>query len=192
MPAPLPEVMDFLLSRRSCPAKTLRGPIPDRAALLPMLTAAARVPDHSKLEPWRFIVLSKPTLERLAELANRRATALVLPPAKIEKTVRQFADADLVVAVIAAPVASEKVPQAEQFLSAGAACLALLNAALASGWGANWLTGSMATDREFLTIGLNLAAHEFVAGFIHIGTASFIPADRPRPDIQTKTEWSDT
>ena len=53
-----PEVMEFLLTRRSRPPKLLRAPGPDRAALIPLLTAAARVPDHGKLEPWRFVVLA--------------------------------------------------------------------------------------------------------------------------------------
>ncbi|MEO0504254.1 MAG: nitroreductase family protein, partial [Pseudomonadota bacterium] len=59
MPTPSPETLEFLLSRRSRPAKTLQAPAPDRAALMPLLTAAARTPDHGKLEPWRFIVLER-------------------------------------------------------------------------------------------------------------------------------------
>ena len=66
MPTPNPQAMDFLLTRRSRPAKTLTGPAPDRAALMPILTAAARTPDHGKLEPWRFIVLDKARLTGLA------------------------------------------------------------------------------------------------------------------------------
>lgn len=54
--------LDFLLTRRSRPAKTLRAPVPSRAELEEILTAAARTPDHGKLEPWRFIVLEKPAL----------------------------------------------------------------------------------------------------------------------------------
>ncbi|MBL3562325.1 nitroreductase family protein, partial [Rhodovulum sulfidophilum] len=57
MPDPRPEVLDFLLTRRSRPAKTLAAPAPDREMLTRILTAAARSPDHGKLEPWRFIVL---------------------------------------------------------------------------------------------------------------------------------------
>ena len=56
MPAPNPAALEFLLTRRSRPAKTLTTPVPDREALMQILTAAARTPDHGKLEPWRFIV----------------------------------------------------------------------------------------------------------------------------------------
>jgi nitroreductase len=65
-----PEVLDFLLSRRSRPLKLLRGPGPDEATLTLLLTAAARCPDHGKLEPWRFIVLEKAALNRLAQAAR--------------------------------------------------------------------------------------------------------------------------
>jgi len=186
-----PPVLDFLLNRRSRPAKTLAGPVPDRAALVPLLTAAMRYPDHGKLEPWRLIVLQAPALHRLADLALARCTELGQAPDTLEKTRQQFGDADLVVAVVASPVASQKVPEVEQILSAGAVCLSLLNAALASGWGANWLTGAMARDRDFLVQGLGLAPQEFIAGFIHIGTETRIPPDRPRPDLVAKVQWID-
>ena len=189
MPDARPEVMDFLLNRRSRPAKTLTTPVPDRAALGPVLTAAARTPDHGKLEPWRFIVLESGALKRLAELTEQRGQALGLEEDKLDKATRQFGDADLAVAVVASPVVSEKVPEVEQVLSAGAVCLALLNAALASGWGANWLSSWMAFDRQFLDQGLGLAEHEFIAGFIHIGTEKHAPPERPRPDLAAKVSW---
>lgn len=182
-------VLDFLLSRRSRPARMLGLPVPDRAALMTLLTAAARSPDHGKLEPWRFIVLGKPALTGLAKLAETRGAALGLDQARIEKGVAQYAQADLVVAVIASPKASDKIPVIEQHLSAGAVCLALLNAALATGWGANWLTGWAAHDRQFAAQGLGLKEHEFVAGMIHLGTASATPPERPRPDLDALTTW---
>ena len=189
MPQANPDAIAFLRSRRSCPAKTLTLPVPGRDELRLMLEIAARSPDHGKLEPWRFIVLEKPALARLAALAGERGAALGLESEKVEKGVAQYGDADLVIAVVAAPVPSAKIPQIEQHLSAGAVCLALLNAALASGWGANWLTGFAAHDREFCKAGLGLAESEFVAGMIHIGTPRHSPPERPRPDIDAITTW---
>jgi nitroreductase len=189
MPDPNPAALDFLLTRRSRPAKTLTTPVPGRRELETLLTAAARSPDHGKLEPWRFIVLEKPALQRLAALAERRAEALGLAPEKAAKGVSQFADADLVVAVVDSPKESEKVPAIEQSYSAGAVCLALLNAALAAGWGANWLSGFAAHDRQFVEEGLGLAPHERIAGFIHIGTERVAPPERPRPDVSAITTW---
>jgi nitroreductase len=189
MPTPNPAALDFLLTRRSRPAKTLTTPVPDRAALMPILTAAARSPDHGKLEPWRFIVLEKPALTRLAGLVQVRAAALGIDDDRLGKAVAQYSNADLVVAVISAPKPDTKIPEIEQVYSAGAVCLALLNAALAAGWGASWLSGWPSHDRTFIEQGLGLAAHETVAGLIHIGTETSPPPDRPRPDLDAITTW---
>ncbi len=192
-PAPTPVAhtgaMKFLLGRRSCPAKTLGAPVPDRAALIPILTAALRCPDHGKLEPWRLVVLEKPALKRIAQLAEPYLEQLPLAPEKAEKARRQFGDADLVVAVISSPVQSDKVPLFEQLLSAGAVALGLLNASLASGWGANWLTGPLASNDAFLHEALGLVAPERLAAFIHIGTPVRTPPERPRPDLEKTVSW---
>ena len=182
------DALDFLLTRRSRPAKTLTGPAPTDAELEPILRAALRAPDHGKLEPWRLIVLRRESLSALARAVPARAAALGVGDEKAEKMRRQFADAHLAVAVIESPVASEKVPAYEQTLSAGAVCLQLLNAALASGWGANWLTGWAAHDRPFVEGNLGLAPHERVAGLVHIGTEGAAPPERPRPDPASKIE----
>ncbi|WP_338549031.1 nitroreductase family protein [Roseovarius phycicola] len=189
MPDPNPAAMAFLLSRRSRPAKTLGLPVPTRDELRPLLTAAGRSPDHGKLEPWRFIVLERAALERLASLVDKRGAELNRAPEDIAKARSQFSDGSLAIAVIEVQKPSEKIPPLEQTYSAGAACLALLNAALASGWGANWLSGWPAHDRGFVEKGLDLAPHERVAGFIHIGTERSAPPERPRPDIGAITTW---
>jgi len=189
MNQPNSAVMEFLLTRRSRPYKTLTIPAPSHDDLAPLLTAAARVPDHGKLEPWRFVILTGAALVRLADLARQRGTALAMDSDNIEKAAITFAKAPLIVAVVISPKPSEKIPEVEQRLSAGAACLSLLNAALASDWGANWLTGWPSHDREFLSDGLNLAAHETIAGFIHIGTETSTPPERPRPDVDAITQW---
>lgn len=189
MPIPNPAAMEFFLTRRSRPAKILRAPVPTRDELMPILTAAARVPDHGKLEPWRFIVFEKPALARLAGLAEARGREMGLDPDRIAKGVLQFSEADLAVAVVHVPRTTEKVPEIEQVLSAGAACLTLLNAALASGWGACWLTGWHVHDAAFCREALALGPDEWVAGLIHIGTETATPPDRPRPDVAAITSW---
>ena len=189
MPQPNPAAMDFLLTRRSRPAKTLGLPVPDREALMPILTAAARVPDHGKLEPWRFLVLERPALERLAALVETRAGALGLDAEKTAKGRQQFDDGHLAVVVVEIARESEKIPPLEMTYSAGAACLGLLNAALASGWGANWLSGWPSHDRGFVEEGLGLEPHERVAGIIYLGTEGSAPPERPRPDLEKVVAW---
>ncbi|MDJ0826123.1 MAG: nitroreductase [Rhodobacter sp.] len=189
MPDPNPAALDFLLTRRSRPAKTLTTPVPDNDTVKTLLTAAARSPDHGKLEPWRFVVLEKPALQRLADLAQTRGDALGLDHDQTAKGVAQYANADLAIAVVSSPKPSEKIPQIEQSLSAGAVCLALLNAALAAGWGANWLTGWASHEPTFRTEGLGLEPHESIAGLIHLGTETAKPPERPRPDLDAITTW---
>ena len=183
------DALEFLLSRRSRPAKTLAGPVPDHAALKTILTAAARSPDHGKLEPWRFIVLEKPALVRLADLAEARGEALGLDDETRAKGRAQFDVGHLCVAVIEVQKPSEKIPSVEMTYSAGADCLALLNAALASGWGANWISGWPSHERGFVETGLGLEANERVAGMIYLGTETSAPPERPRPDLDAITTW---
>ena len=187
MPAPNPAALNFLLTRRSRPAKTLQGPAPTLEELAPLLQAAARTPDHGKLEPWRFIVIERSAMPRLADLAQSRGEAKGLDGEQISKGRAQFDQGELAVAVIESPKPSDKIPAIEQTYSAGAVCLALLNAALAAGWGANWLTGWPSHDRDFMSKGLNLAAHERIAGLIHIATETSAPPERPRPDLDAIT-----
>ncbi|WP_420556701.1 nitroreductase family protein [Roseovarius sp.] len=189
MPDPNPAAMEFLLTRRSRPAKTLTGPAPSRDELLPILQAAARSPDHGKLEPWRFIVLDRAAMPRLAALARDRGAALGKSEEDIAKAAKQYEDGQLAVAVVEVRKPSDKIPAIEQTYSAGAVCLALLNAALASGWGANWLTGWASHDRDFVAQGLGLSDNESIAGLVFLGTETSAPPDRPRPDIDAITTW---
>lgn len=191
MPDSNSAAMEFLLSRRSRPAKTLQGPVPSRDELEPILTAAARTPDHGKLEPWRFIVVQGAAMDRLADLARARGAELGYDEEKTTKGAAQFVTGELTVVVVEVQKPSEKVPAIEQTYSAGAVCLALLNAALASGWGANWLSGWPSHDRGFVEAGFGLATHESVAGIIHIGTEKMAPPERPRPDLSAITSWLD-
>ena len=189
----MPEVnqaaLEFLMTRRSRPVKTLDLPIPDRIELLSLLTAATRTPDHGKLEPWLFIVLSKDKLRSLADLVADRGAALGHEPEKIEKAQGAYNTGHLAVAVIEVQKPSEKIPAIEQTYSAGAACLALLNAALASGWGANWISGWPSHDRGFVESGFGLAENERVAGIIYLGTERAIPPERPRPNLDDIVSW---
>lgn len=189
MPDPNPAAMGFLLNRRSRPAKTLQAPVPSVEELRPILTAAARSPDHGKLEPWRFIVIQGKAMDRLAQLARARGAALGYDAEKTTKGAAQFVTGELAIAVIEVQKPSEKIPAIEQTYAVGGVCLALLNAALASGWGANWLSGWPSHDRGFVEEGFGLAANERVAGIIHIGTEKTAPPERPRPDLDAITSW---
>ncbi|WP_373356129.1 nitroreductase [Pseudoroseicyclus sp. CXY001] len=178
----------FLATRRSRPHKLLQPPVPERAELEELLAIGARVPDHGKLEPWRYIVLEKAAMTRLAGAVAARAEARGEDEGRRDKIVAQYANASLCVAVVSAPKPAD-IPLEEQVASAACVAFQLLNACLAAGWGANWLTDWPAFDRPFLESELGLAAEETLAGFIHIGTAASAPPERPRPDVPALTRW---
>ncbi|MBU2958167.1 nitroreductase [Paracoccus sp. 1_MG-2023] len=181
-------VLSFLATRRSHPPKLLSAPGPDRAELTDLLTMAARAPDHGKLEPWRFVVLTRGALDTIAPLLHQAVLDDGQDEAQAQKAASAMAS-PVVVAVLFCPKDSPKVPLWEQELSAGAVCLGLVNAALASGWGASWLTGFAALNREFGQAHLGLQPDERVAGLIHLGTRGATPPERPRPDIDAITTW---
>jgi nitroreductase len=189
MPDRNPAALDFLLTRRSCPARLLAPPLPDEAQLQAILIAALRCPDHGKLEPWRLVVIERAALTRIAGEVAMRGLALELESDRIAKAVAQYAGGHLAVLVVAVPRPTDKVPAIEQTLSAGAVCLSLLNAALASGFGANWLTGWPLHDGPLLADSFGLAPGEWAAGIVHIGTATETPPDRPRPDLARAVTW---
>ena len=65
----------FLERRRSVSALALADPAPDTETLSRLLTIAARVPDHGKLAPWRFVVIEGETKQRLADALETMAAS---------------------------------------------------------------------------------------------------------------------
>jgi len=183
--------IDFLLTRRSVPVRMLSAPVPDPATLRQLLTAAARVPDHGKLVPFRFVVLERPAIDRIAQVTREIGTAQGRDPDKLVKQAAAFDDAPLTVAVICTPNLGSPIPLIEQESAAALVCLSLVNAAQAAGFGGHWLTGWMARDPDFLDAAFGIAAPQAVTGFVHLGTPKAQPADRPRPDIDAITSWVD-
>ncbi|HTM71181.1 MAG TPA: nitroreductase [Luteimonas sp.] len=180
----------FLNGRRSVPARQLEAPAPDAAVLERMLAAAVRVPDHGKRVPWRFVRIAGDARATLGEALVARA--LERDPdagaAVLDKDRNRF-HAPLAIAVVAQLGPDEKIPEAERFASACCVCFALLMAAQAEGFGAQWLTGWPAYDEAILRL-LGLGADERIAGFIHIGTPKIEAPERERPDpLALLTDW---
>ena len=170
----------FLARRRSASAINLAAPAPSDTELTTILTLAARAPDHGKLSPWRFIVLSgdaKSTfVNELQTIASARADA-----AKAHAKLSKIRVPPLTVAVVSRYVPGE-IPEWEQRLSAGSVCTLMIIAAQAMGYGANWITDWYAYDTDALSL-LGLAEGEIIAGFVHIGTCREGPLERVRPDL---------
>jgi nitroreductase len=180
----MPDAIELLKTRRSMKPREMTGPGPSPADLETILTIGARVPDHGKLAPWRFIVFEGDARARGGEVIagvfakkNPQATT-----AEIEVEKKRLTDAPLVIGIVSFTKPHPKVPAFEQELSAGASAMNIVTAATALGYGACWLTGWFAFDRDVLD-GLGLKPDEKLAGFIHIGNVSKPNEDRPRPAL---------
>ncbi len=178
-------VFDFLAQRSSTPISAISEPAPEGEELAKLLKVAARVPDHGRLTPWRFILYRGDTRKRVGEYLAKRAEEREGPlsDAQKSKELTRFSRAPLVVGVVSSPVAHERIPEWEQFLSAGAVAMNLCIAANAIGYATNWITNWYADDALSRTF-LGLGPHERVAGFVHIGTAQNKMPERPRADME--------
>jgi len=177
------EFLQLLALRRSAPVPLLTAPGPAPDQLETLLTIAARVPDHGKLAPWRFILFTGEERSRAGEIvasvfkeANPDAEEKRLD---VER--RRFA-APLVIGVVSRAAPHVKISEWEQVLSAGAVCMNLVVAANAMAFATCWLTEWYAYDRTVLER-FGLQPHEKMAGFIHVGTALEPREDRVRPSL---------
>jgi nitroreductase len=177
-----PTVLDVLLSRRSCPARAMRGPGPSKSQLVDILQAGGRVPDHGKLFPWRFILFEGEGRERFADIL---ATALAqdgVEPSHIDEWRARVTAAPVAIGVVSHARELIKIPVWEQELSAGAVCQNMLIAIHAMGFVGNWLTEWYAYH-ALVKQKLGLQPGERMAGFIYIGTPMEEPVERPRPEM---------
>jgi len=174
--------IDLLLTRRSVPLRLLATPAPTPAEIRTLLTIASRVPDHARVVPWRFVVIGPAGGARLGDLIadTFRTDHPDATPELLEIERGLLVRAPLVIAVISSTREHPKAPEWEQILSTGAATMSLVIAANAMGYGANWHTEWYAYDRRIMHE-LGVRDDERIAGFVHIGTATERPGDRPRP-----------
>lgn len=176
-----------LKSRRSVKPDHLAEPAPSPEQLETILTIAARVPDHKKLAPWRFIVFEGDARIRAGEVFAKACIAEekeAPSPVRLEMERGRFLRAPLVVAVVSRVIVRPGAPEWEQVLSAGAASMNLCHAANALGFGTSWITEWIAYSPA-VTQAFGLAENERIAGFVHIGTPREKPVDRDRPALET-------
>ena len=183
-PRPSPETLALLAGRRSSSPQFLTAPAPEGAELEALLRLSARVPDHGKMQPWRFVLLHGAGKARFAAalraMAGRRAN-----PTKALASLAKLEAPPLAVAVVSAPRMGGK-PVGEQRTSAAAVCTTMLIAAAAMGYGANWITDWYGEEPEALRLlGLKLDSEvpEELAGWILLGTAAEAPMERARPQL---------
>ncbi|MDB5554274.1 MAG: nitroreductase [Rhizobium sp.] len=184
-------LIEYLKTRRSMPAFQMKEPGPTKAEIEEILTLATRVPDHGKLAPWRFIVISGDERQRISLALSRIARAerpdLSEEMIKVEET--RFTRAPAVIAVVSRAAPHMKIPEWEQLMSAGAVCLNMVIAANALGYVSNWLTEWMAYSEKAYEI-IGVKPGEKIAGFVHIGSTDFPVTERPRPELSEIVTWA--
>ncbi len=178
-------LLDLLATRRSVKPDRLAEPGPSAAELEQILTIAARVPDHKKLVPWRFIVFEGEARFKAGEIFAEASQREDKEPPSDKRLVIErgrLARAPTVVAVVSRVSDNPFAPEWEQVLSCGAACYNMCLAANAMGYGTNWLTDWVSYSGHVRT-GLGLAENERLAGFVYIGTTIERSPERDRPAL---------
>ncbi|MFA9443114.1 MAG: nitroreductase [Hyphomicrobium sp.] len=185
-------IIELLSTRRSVKPDKLGPPGPTPVELETILTIAARVPDHKKLVPWRFIVFECDARARFGEIIAQACIAVETEaPSEVRLATERerLMRAPIVVAAISHVIERRGAPEWEQVLSAGAACFSLCLAANAMGYGTSWITEWIAYDPQ-VRAALGLADNERVAGFIYIGTSVERSGERERPALSDiVTQW---
>ncbi len=189
-----PELIDFLLARRSVSLKLMGDQRPTDDQINTILSAAIRSPDHGKMAPWYFITIKDDARKTIGDVLKRAYTADQDPhaePAKLELESERFLRAPMAIIVVSR-IREGKNPVWEQILSAGAVCTHLSLAAHALGFGVNWLTEWYSYSPTFRAA-LGLDARDNIAGVLYIGNVVEMPEERERPTLShLTTDWTGT
>ena len=176
------DALQALHQRVSAPR--LSEPAPKGDILANIQRAAFRAADHARMRPWRFLIVEGEGRQALGELFVRseEQQGAVLSDKARQRIAERPLRAPMVMVVIASPKENPKVPEIEQWLSAGAAAQNMITAAYAQGIGAVWRTGDYAYD-PYVMAGLGLSDAERIIGFLYLGTVQIAPPEAPETAI---------
>lgn len=182
------DVFTAIHSRHSV-TKVKPDPLP-REVAEKLLSAAVQAPNHYKVLPWRFVVLTGKARERLGNVmaASFQARFPDLPSEALEKERQKPLRAPLLIVVAAEKPSEPKVSEIENICAASAACQNILLAACALGLGAIWRTGDAARDVEVKKF-LGFAPDQHLIGFLYLGYPEIIVEYPERPSYEDRTVW---
>ena len=180
------ETLDLLARRRSTKVGHLSEPGPSEEQINALLRLAARVPDHGKLGPWRFVVISGEARARVGEaLANVIAQDDGVDDSQLTAARGLLRRAPVCVMVVSTAAPHPKIPEWEQQQSAAMASFSLLLGAHAMGFAGCILTEWPTYDAR-ARAALGLKDHERIAGFVYLGSAREPATERFRADVASR------
>jgi nitroreductase len=182
------EVLEAIHTRQSI-GQVKPDPVP-RELIEKMLSAAVQAPNHYKVRPWRFAVMTGAARERLGE-AMAQSTKASRPDATeddLQKDRLKPLRAPVVIAVAVDKPGLSKAKELENVCAAAAAVQNLLLAAHALGLAAMWRTGPSATDPAIKKF-FGWEADQHLIGFIYIGYPQSEPTPSMRPSFEDRTAW---
>jgi nitroreductase len=155
-----------------------------------ILSAAVQAPNHYKVRPWRFVVLTGDGRKKLGDVfaASFLERNPATPPVGLDKVRATPLAAPVVIAVAADKPSEPKVIEMENITAASASAYLMLLAAHGLGLGAKLKTGEWARDpkvKEFL--GFDVDQH--IIGFIYIGYPEVIPEPYVRVGFDDRVKW---
>ena len=182
------EIFDAIHGRLTI--KNLKQDALPRELIEKLLSAGAQAPNHHKVRPWRFVVLTGDGLKKLGDVmaASFLDRNPATPPEGVDKFRALPLRAPVIIAVGADKPADVKIDEMENFASASAACQNILLASHALGLGAIWRTGEWAHDvkvKEFL----GFAADQHIVGFIYVGYPDVMPEPYVRLGFEDRVTW---
>ncbi len=162
--------VDLLLTRVSSPVLNQPGPTSEQLDI--MYRAALRAPDHGGMRPYRFLQIEGEGREKLGHVFVEAAKQTTHEIDEVELSKLEVAPlrAPMIIVVIARLNSHPKVPDIEQYLSAGCAAHGIVLSAFAQGVDAIWRSGKMAFN-EHVKARLGLDANEHIVGFVYLGKA---------------------
>jgi nitroreductase len=182
------DVFEAIYNRHS-QGKVKPDPVPPEL-IEKLLDAAVQAPNHYKVRPWRFVVLTGDGLNKLGDVmaASQQARHPAFPPEAFEKCRAVPLRAPVVIAVGVDKPSEPKVLEIENVAATAAAIQNLLLAAHGMGLGAKWRTGEWARDPMVKNF-LGFEADQHIIGFIYVGYPEFIAEPTPRPSFGDRTVW---
>jgi nitroreductase len=182
------DVFEAIYNRHS-QGKVKPDPLP-REMIEKLLSAAVQAPNHYKVRPWRFVVLTGEGLNKLGNVmgTSQQERHPEFPAETFDKCRALPLRAPVVIAVGVDNPSEAKVLEIENVCAAAAATQNLLLAAHAMGLGAKWRTGEWARDPLVKNF-LGFEADQELIGFIYIGYPEFTSEYSSRPSFEDRTVW---